>query len=222
MISIVAGLAAGSLHVFAGPDHLAAVSPLAIENNKSAGSLGLQWGLGHTSGVILLGGIALLFREMISLHAISGYSEKLVGIILIAIGLWGIKKAVTKNIHSHTHDHQHIEHTHFHFHEHTHTLETTKPHNHFHAAFGVGIMHGLAGTSHIFGILPALAFSSRTDAIMYLLAFGVGTILAMVAFSSVLGFLSQKLELRGTEIYKKLLLGFSTVSLVIGIYWILM
>jgi len=42
----------------------------------------------------------------------------------------------------------------------------------------------------------------------------------MVLFSSFLGFLSQKIELRGTEIYKKMLIGFSSVSLVIGVYWI--
>jgi len=220
MISIIAGFAAGSIHVFAGPDHLAAVSPLAIEHNKSASSLGLRWGLGHTSGVILLGGIALILREMFSLNAISGYSEKLVGVILILIGLWGIKKAVTKKIHAHTHDHNNIEHTHFHFHSKVHQKEIQKPHNHFHAAFGVGIMHGLAGTSHIFGILPALAFTSQTDAALYLLFFGIGTIFSMVLFSTFLGFLSQKMELRGTEIYKKMLIGFSSASLVIGVYWI--
>jgi len=180
----------------------------------------LRWGLGHTSGVILLGGIALIFREMFSLNAISGYSEKLVGVILILIGLWGIKKAVTKKIHAHTHDHNNIEHTHFHFHSKVHQKEIQKPHNHFHAAFGVGIMHGLAGTSHIFGILPALAFTSQTDAALYLLFFGIGTIFSMVLFSTFLGFLSQKMELRGTEIYKKMLIGFSSASLVIGVYWI--
>lgn len=220
MISAIAGFAAGSIHVFAGPDHLAAVSPLAIEHNKSASSLGLQWGLGHTSGVILLGGIALLFREMFPLNAVSGYSEKLVGVILIFIGLWGIKKAVTKKIHAHTHDHDNIEHTHFHFHSIVHKIEAQKTHNHFHAAFGVGIMHGLAGTSHIFGILPALAFASQTDAAFYLLFFGIGTIFSMVLFSTFLGFLSQRIELHGTEIYKKMLIGFSSASLLIGIYWI--
>jgi len=220
MISTIAGFAAGSIHVFAGPDHLAAVSPLAIEQKQSAGSLGLRWGLGHTSGVCLLGFFALLFREMFSLNAISGYSEKLVGVILIFIGLWGIKKAVTKKIHAHTHDHNNIEHTHFHFHANVHKKEIEKTHNHFHAAFGVGIMHGLAGTSHIFGILPALAFASQTDAVLYLISFGVGTILSMVIFSTFLGFISQKIELRGTEIYKKMLIGFSTASLVIGVYWI--
>lgn len=220
MISVIAGFAAGSIHVFAGPDHLAAVSPLAIQHNKSASSLGLQWGFGHTSGVILLGGIALIFREMFSLNAISGYSEKMVGVILILIGLWGIKKAVTKKIHAHTHDHNDIEHTHFHFHSKVHKKETQKPHNHFHAAFGVGIMHGLAGTSHIFGILPALAFTSQTDAALYLFFFGIGTIFSMVLFSTFLGFLSQKMELCGSEIYKKMLIGFSSASLVIGVYWI--
>lgn len=220
MISVVTGFITGSVHVFAGPDHLSAISPLAIENNKSASTLGLRWGLGHTTGVFLLGFVALLFREAIPIEAISNHSEKLVGIILIFIGLWGIKRATTKKIHLHSHTHNGVEHSHIHLHSEPHSSDITKKHNHNHAAFGIGVMHGLAGTSHIFGILPALALSSRIEAGIYLISFGLGTIISMLAYSTAIGILSRKVELSGAETFKKLLIGFSSITIIVGLFWI--
>ena len=61
MFAFFAGLAAGLLHVFSGPDHLAAVAPLAAdERSRPQWRAGLQWGLGHTVGVLLIAGLLLL------------------------------------------------------------------------------------------------------------------------------------------------------------------
>ncbi|MBF8297934.1 MAG: hypothetical protein HW395_591, partial [candidate division NC10 bacterium] len=38
------------------------------------------------------------------------------------------------------------------------------------------IFHGLAGSSHLFGVLPALAFPSRQASMLYLAGFGLGAI----------------------------------------------
>ena len=51
----------------------------------------------------------------------------------------------------------------------------------------MGTLHGLAGSSHLFGVLPTLAFTSRADGLWYLAAFGVGAVLAMTGFAAVLG-----------------------------------
>ena len=203
MISAILGFAAGSVHVLTGPDHLAAVSPLAIENHYKASSVGFRWGIGHTGGVCLLGFLALALREVIPLNFISGYSEGIIGIILIGIGLWGLSTAYFNKVHVHYHKHNEIKHI------------------HFHTAFAVGIMHGFAGTSHIFGILPALAFTSRIDAVFYLLFFGIGTIAAMTAFATLIGYFSKKLELKGTIIIQRMLASFSAAAILIGFYWIL-
>ena len=53
----LAGAIAGLLHVFSGPDHLVAVAPLALRKPALAFRVGTLWGLGHASGVLLLGGI---------------------------------------------------------------------------------------------------------------------------------------------------------------------
>ncbi len=47
---IVTGFSLGMLHVLAGPDHLSALAVLSVGNSWKAMSLGLRWGLGHSSG----------------------------------------------------------------------------------------------------------------------------------------------------------------------------
>ena len=47
----------------------------------------------------------------------------------------------------------------------------------------MGVLHGVAGTSHFLGVLPALAMPTRAAALVYIAAFGGGSILAMRALA---------------------------------------
>ena len=85
MFAFLAGLAAGLLHVFSGPDHLAAVAPLASDRERGQWLTGLQWGIGHTIGVLLIAALLLLLKEQLPLDAISAYSERIVGVSLIRL-----------------------------------------------------------------------------------------------------------------------------------------
>ena len=220
MIIFLTGLAAGSVHVLTGPDHLAAVAPLSLDSKKSNWLVGFKWGLGHSAGVILVGVLALLFRELIPIDLISSYSERFVGVILIGIGLWGIKKVFFKNVHVHEHKHDGERHVHIHTHNSLEKHDKAGAHNHSHAALGVGIIHGFAGSSHFLGVLPALALPTRFEAITYLLAFGIGTITAMVIFSVIIGSLSIKFTSFGNKAYRGLLTAFSVAAIIIGGFWI--
>jgi len=220
MLILLSGLIAGFLHVISGPDHLAAVSPLAIENKKASWLIGLKWGLGHTGGVFIVGMIALLFRQIIPIDLISSYSERFVGVVLIGIGLWGLQKALRKKIHTHEHEHDGVKH--FHFHTHTKKImhEDSKSHFHTHTAMVVGIIHGLAGSSHFLGVLPALALPTNTQAVIYMLSYGIGTISAMIAFSHALGYLAEKFLEKNLLYYKSMSVAFSSVAIVVGIFWL--
>ncbi|MHB1687836.1 MAG: urease accessory protein UreH domain-containing protein [Ignavibacteriaceae bacterium] len=220
MIIILTGFAAGLLHVLTGPDHMAAIAPLSIEGRKSTWKIGFKWGLGHTGGVLIIGMLALLFRELIPMKLISSYSERLVGIVLIGIGLWGLKKVLSQKIH--THEHTHDGKQHIHIHAHGITTEHNKPeaHVHIHAAFGVGIIHGLAGSSHLLGVLPALALPTGTEAAIYLLFFGIGTITAMAVFSTTVGLIASRVSDFGLRFYKTMLISFSTIAIGIGCVWL--
>ena len=100
MLSLFAGLLAGSVHVVSGPDHLAALAPIAINSPHEASKIGVRWGLGHGLGVLILGGLGIWGRYSIDIEQISSWSEFMVGFILIAMGAWAFYKAKSIVIHT--------------------------------------------------------------------------------------------------------------------------
>jgi hypothetical protein len=197
MFAFLAGIGAGLLHVFAGPDHLAAVAPIASNRERGHWLTGLQWGIGHTLGVLLIAALLLVLKEQLPLDAISAYSERVVGASLIVIGGWGLWRAwVLRCSGAQVHSH-----------------------NHGGASFAMGTIHGLAGSSHLFGVLPALAFPSQFSSALYLTGFGVGAIAGMMAFSAAMGLLSSRLRLRSRS-YSGLLYASSAVALLVGGVWL--
>ena len=54
LISILTGFTAGAIHVLGGADHLIAIAPSALNQPKMALKNGLSWGIGHSTGVLLL------------------------------------------------------------------------------------------------------------------------------------------------------------------------
>ena len=197
MFAFFAGLAAGVLHVFSGPDHLAAVAPMAADGGRQKWRMGLQWGIGHTAGVVLIAALLLLLREQLPLDLISGYSERIVGVALIAVGAWGLRGAWVQR------------------------CEGAKVHGHTHAgaSFAMGTLHGLAGSSHLFGVLPALAFSLRGDAVLYLTGFGIGAMAGMSAFAAAVGVISIRFGSTQGR-YRGFLYASSAAALVIGGFWL--
>jgi hypothetical protein len=222
----LAGIVAGTVHVLSGPDHLTAVAPFAIRSRGAAWRAGAKWGVGHTGGVAVLAAIALAFRELLPLDRISAVSEQLVGVVLIGIGLWTLRLALQSRVHVHAHEHDGERHVHMHLHGPA-SAHASRPgsgpapaHDHSHAPLYIGILHGAAGTSHIFGILPALALPTRTDAVTYLAGYGMGTITAMVGFAAALGAVSMRTRGDGGRLYRSILAGAGAAAVVVGLVWL--
>ena len=125
------GIMAAMIHVLLGPDHLAAVAPLTVEKKTKTWKVGLFWGFGHLTGMLLIGILFTLFRDFIPVERISSHSEQLVGLVLIAIGIWSFYQVKQSHHKPHQHPHTHHEeeslvHIHKHQHNegnaHTHTL----------------------------------------------------------------------------------------------------
>lgn len=214
MFAFLAGLAAGVLHVFSGPDHLAAIAPLAADGHRGQWKAGLQWGVGHTTGVLLIALLLLLLREQLPLDAISSNSERIVGALLIAVGSWGFWRAMRLGFGSHGHSHAA---------PHKGAYEGAALHKavpYAGASFVMGTFHGLAGSSHLFGVLPALALPTRQASILYLAGFGVGAIAGMTAFAAAMGLLSHRLGRRHPRSYGGLLYASSAAALVVGGFWL--
>jgi ABC-type nickel/cobalt efflux system permease component RcnA len=227
MLAVLSGLVAGFLHVLAGPDHLAAVAPLAVRGHRRAWISGVRWGLGHSAGVVLIGVLAILFKSAIPVGAVSSVSERLVGVLLIAMGLWTLRQALRVEVHAHehTHDGNHHGHVHFHAPGHAHavpegTATAEHGHSHSHAALGIGILHGLAGSSHFLGVLPSLGFHRVSESVAYLVAFGLGTVLAMAGFSALLGEVAGRWVLKTRHWYRGLLWACSAMAFAVGGWWL--
>lgn len=225
MLAVLSGLVAGFLHVLAGPDHLAAVAPLAVRSHRKAWVSGLRWGLGHSAGVLVIGVLAIVFKSVLPVGQVSSVSERLVGVLLIAMGIWTVRQALRVEVHAHEHAHDGSRHGHVHFHGPGHAHPAPEgvaavDHRHGHAAVGIGILHGLAGSSHFLGVLPSLGFSQAEHAVAYLAAFGLGTVLAMVGFSALLGEVASRWALHTRHWYRGLLLACSAVAFAVGGWWL--
>lgn len=226
LVITIGGLAAGMLHVLSGPDHLAAVAPLAADSSRSRWRAGFSWGIGHTGGVLFVGLLALVLRDVLPMDAISSWSERLVGVALIAVGIWGARRAFRTRVHVHSHAHDGSVHSHVHFHgaggvTHANGAAAGVAHSHTHLSFVFGVLHGLAGSSHIIGILPALALPTREASIAYLFAYGVGNVTAMTGFSAAIGFVASHAQGGGLRLYRGLLATCSAAAIAVGMVWLM-
>ena len=217
------------LHVITGPDHLAAVTPFAIESKRKAWKIGLMWGIGHLVGMLGIGVLFTLFKEFIPLEEISLYSEQLVGVVLLGIGVWVLFKIFRKKKH-HRHLHLHTEnnpvlHSHEHYHEkdktHRHSHNKHLKQNNF-ASFSIGILHGFAGIAHFLLFLPVFAFDTRFDSLSYVLGFGMGILVAMTTYAFIIGKLSSISKNAHNEVFfNGIRLAGGMFAVVIGVYWML-
>ena len=61
---ILTGVVAGFVHVVSGADHLIAMVPAAINNPQKALKNSFSWGLGHSSGILLLAFLAIFIKDI--------------------------------------------------------------------------------------------------------------------------------------------------------------
>jgi cytochrome c biogenesis protein CcdA len=169
---------AGFVHAFEA-DHLLAVSSIVSsrDNIRSSMKDGVFWGLGHTSTIFFIGILMIVFKAGIS-EQYFRYFESLVGVMLIALAVYRLVKFFRAKkiiIHAHPHTHGGEQHKHLHVH-----IGEKHEHHHKHSlAYGVGLVHGLAGSGAL--ILIAMSqMKSPVDGMFYLLIFGGGCIVGML------------------------------------------
>jgi len=213
------GFAAGFAHVISGADHLAALAPFAARRESRAPwRLGLHWGLGHAGGIALIGLLVWLFKGTAASEWLSSGAEQLVGVLLIAVGALGIRSLLRHRVHTHEHDHFGIRHSHIH--THLGQAHTSTGHHHSHAALGIGLLHGTAGGTHLWVVLPTLAIASFGGVALYLAAYALATVAAMTLFSAGLSCLAKRLANGSPRLGHGFGLACCTASMCIGGYWL--
>ena len=217
MLTVITGALAGFFHVLAGPDHLAAVAPLAVVDGPARGWIaGWTWGIGHASGVVVVALLAVLLRDSLPpIELISAWSERLVGAALIVVGLWALRRSL--KVQPSPHAHGHVHHDHLHIHAGPRWLRHL---GHAHASFCLGVLHGVAGSSHFLGVVPALALPTRAAAVTYIAAFGVGTVAAMTAFAAVVGMTAGNSR-HHYRAHRLMLTAAALLAIVVGAVWLL-
>jgi hypothetical protein len=214
MLTALTGALAGFFHVLAGPDHLAAVAPLAIDDRRHGWFAGWTWGIGHASGVVVVAALAVLLRDLLPpIETISAWGERIVGVALIALGFWALRRSgrvrPAPHVHGATaHDHLHVQAG----------PGWIRRIGHAHASFCLGVLHGVAGTSHFVGVLPALALPTQAAAMTYIAAFGAGTVAAMTVFAAAAGRIGSASQHPAT--HRVVMTSAAVVAMLVGSWWL--
>lgn len=160
---VLLALAAGFAHAFEA-DHLVAVSSIVTRRTSPLAAVkdGVFWGLGHTSTIVVVAGIYLLGR--LALHVADfHYLEAAVGAMLVSLGTYRLWKLSRHQLAAHAHQH---------------------PEPAFSLAYGVGMVHGLAGSGAL--LLSVLTqIKGAWNGLGYLLLFGCGSVVGMMVAAGV-------------------------------------
>tara|TARA_Y100000768_G_scaffold194958_1_gene146286 strand:+ start:478 stop:1095 length:618 start_codon:yes stop_codon:yes gene_type:complete len=181
-------LVIGFNHAFEA-DHVLAVGNIANKRSKLLLAVkdGMYWGLGHTSMIFLVGCLIILAKWTVDVAQFEKF-EVLVGLSMIALGGWRVYKYFVHE--SQEHDHPH---------DRNHKL-----------AYGMGLVHGLAGSGAV--VLLALTdISSTVESLMYLILFGLGSVVGMMIVAGLFNIpFFKKLHMQ-----KSVQLGFVVLSAVL-------
>jgi hypothetical protein len=243
---ILLGFLLGMRHA-TDPDHVIAVATIVTrqQSSRSAAVIGCLWGIGHTVTIMVVGGLIILFEVVIP-PRIGLAMEFSVAVMLILLGitsLSGLTTRVTEALtavtsgagpaagtHAHPHHHGDYVHTHPHRHEpgaHGHADAETPLSRIDHALGGlgayqairplvVGLVHGLAGSAAV-ALLVLAAIPNPLWAVLYLLLFGVGTMVGMMLITAVIALPFSYAAGRFAVVHRYLGLAAGLLSLGVGL-----
>ncbi len=213
------GFTLGLIHAL-DADHIMAVSLLASRTRQLTNKISmvvttvgycLRWALGH-SAILMIVGFLLFFLNVQLPEALQIAAEKLVGVILITMGLMISWQLWRNRVQLQVHHHDDISHVHL--------VEKNKR-THNHKPVLLGIVHGLAGSAPVVAILPMLGSQQASVGLAYLALFSVGVMLSMVIFGLLFGRLQLCLMRFGNRAFQLARLILAVSSIGFGGYWLL-
>ncbi len=154
------------------PDHLTAVTALVAGEHadaRSAGRLGLAWGMGHATTLFVFGLPIVLYRSYLP-EALQTAAEALVGVVIVALALrlllrWRRERAGA--------------------HHHAHPARSPLQ------AYGIGLVHGMGGSAGV-GVLLLAGIPDHVEAVVALGLFAAFTALSMALASTSFGWVLSR------------------------------
>lgn len=198
MLALLAAILLGLRHA-TDPDHLTAVSTIYLADSRRgprrAMQLGLAWGLGHATTLFGFGLPVVLFGRFLP-DGVQRVAEAAIGLLIALLAMRLLVRWRRGYFHVHAHSHAGIRHAHPHVHEHPgggagHPVQ--HPHSHADglgrtpiAAFGIGLVHGVAGSGGA-GVLLVGGAAGRVG-VLALLVFAAATAVSMALVSAAFGY----------------------------------
>lgn len=183
----------------ADPDHIVAVTTFLGDQRqlRRACGIGLFWGLGHTIALSIAGLVVLGLKIPIS-RWLADRLEFVVALMLIVLGA-----RLMSRVHTHWHEHHH---------QFTWARFGLRP-------MFVGIVHGAAGSAAL-TVLVLSTMSSMLNGLIYIVIFGIGSMLGMLLISLLL---SLPLQFSGEDRLKAAIrpiqVSAGMLSCAFGLYW---
>ncbi|MCI0865042.1 MAG: urease accessory protein UreH [Chloroflexi bacterium] len=205
------------------PDHVVAVSTIVSEYRNPLRSfwVGISWGLGHTTTLLIIGVVIIALRLTIP-DRMALLFEFFVGIMLVALGAQVIYSFRRKKVHQHAHGHQ--EAAHEHFHSHAQSPEHRPEHHEAHGigkpflrkkSYLVGTVHGVAGSAAL-TLLVLASIESPLAGLGYILLFGLGSVLSMGVMTILIGLPFVISAGRLPNLNRAIQFGVGTLSIIFG------
>jgi ABC-type nickel/cobalt efflux system permease component RcnA len=189
LVSLLLGLRHAS-----DPDHLAAVTTLIASEEqrriRKATYMGLFWGLGHATTLVVLGLPLVLLGQYLP-GRVQQLAEVAVGVIIVALAVRLLLRWRRGVFHAHAHAHDDGT---PHRHLHSHAGEAASAHEHSHStalrtplsAYAVGLVHGVGGSGGL-TLLLLSTIPDPSEAVVALLIFAAGTAVSMALLSTAFG-----------------------------------
>ena len=157
---LAGGLLLGCLHALEA-DHIVTVTNLVLNKDslKKSLRLALQWGLGHSLTLTILA-ILVFSLDTAFMALMSTSAEQMVGATMIFLGVIVFFQELKQNSKFKGFDHKDV--------------EISGP-----LLFGVGVLHGVAGSTSIFLLIPVAITKSILGVFSYIGLFCLGMILTM-------------------------------------------
>ena len=157
---LAGGLLLGCLHALEA-DHIITVTNLVLNKDslKKSLRLALQWGFGHSLTLTILA-ILVFSLDTAFMALMSTTAEQMVGVTMICLGLIVFFQELKQNSKFKVFAHKDV--------------ETSGS-----QLFGVGVLHGVAGSTSIFLLIPVALTKSIWGVFSYVGLFCLGMILTM-------------------------------------------
>ncbi len=189
--AVLFGAGSGALHAVTGPDHVLSLGPAAIRAPGHALRTGLLWGLGHGAGTLVLALPLLLLAQEGMLASLAGVGDRLAGAALLLLAgwtAWSMRRARVADAPAAHEDR---------------------------APSVVGFVHGATGAGGLALLLPVLVSGDAVRTTLFLIAFAVGSTVAMGALTTALGRAGQRLSPRSIG---RAQLGLLAGAALLGVY----